>query len=312
MEWFEPMEPISRPDVINDAGWIHQVKWDGIRGLCYITGRNLSIFTKSGRERTKYYPELSVLPGLLNCTDAVIDGEMIVLDEDTKPSFYLSLSRERVKDERQIEAASKKYPVTYVAFDILSRQGKTLTSVPLAQRRLILKETLGPDGNIAITDDFKDGAALFDLMKKKGWEGIVSKRLSSFYLKGKNHNDWYKTKLSRKMLAIVCGVMFKQEHPNSLLLGIMREDGIKYIGRASIGLTQENLKMLGKAAVLQSGKKPFEINLSEFKNAKWLEHFITCWVSFLEWTNDGGLRHPRIIGFSGATPSEADGKEFIE
>jgi bifunctional non-homologous end joining protein LigD len=96
------------------------------------------------------------------------------------------------------------------------------------------------------------------------------------------------------------------------VLGIEREERIEYIGRASLGLTQEQLRLLGNNVSSRQGKNPFDIHMPKFKNVNWMESFITCWVSFLEWTNDGGLRHPKIIGFSGATPHEADGKEFIE
>lgn len=82
MEWFEPMDPILTNTVIQGNGWIHQVKWDGIRGLCYKEDNNIRLYTKSRRERSQWYPEVvGEIMGLISCSQVVLDGELIVPDE---------------------------------------------------------------------------------------------------------------------------------------------------------------------------------------------------------------------------------------
>lgn len=313
VDWIQPMEPISQPYVILSDDFIHQIKWDGIRGLSYIEKGSIRVFTKSGRERTGFYPELDEIPSLLKAKQAVLDGEIISLNDSGKPFFQLVQVRERVNDSSKVSYYAKKYPARYIVFDILMYDGKNLTHLPLKDRKAILSDVLRQSQNIAITDDFLNGEALFALMKEKSWEGIVSKRISSPYTGGKNHAHWYKTKMLKKLLAIVCGLSMKDNHPNSLILGIYQNQGFVYIGNASIGLTQEHFRLLKESIpLLETNKSTFNRNIPGLKTVIWLKPLLTCWVGFLEWTNDGSLRHPKILGFSSCKPEEANGMEFME
>lgn len=313
MDWMMPMSPILRNTIEEGSEWIHQVKWDGIRGLCYMENGRLRVFTKRGRERTGFYPELEVLSFSKKVSSLVLDGELVVLDSEGKPSFHLSLTRERLNSLQKTGLYASKYPAKYVLFDIIALNGQLLTSWPLTERSLLLKELIRPSANIALTDDFEDGHALFALMKEKGWEGIVSKRLMSFYSPGKNHTDWYKVKLVRKLLAAIAGITLKESFPNALILAVNRGDGWEYIGKAAVGLTHTHLALLKDVMnQLKSEKNPFGIQHPDFKNALWIEINLTCWAGFLEWTQDGALRHPKILGFSDQPPSQATGKEFVE
>lgn len=311
MEWIEPMEPTLRPDVPFGAEWIHQIKWDGVRGLCQVEDGAIRIFMKSGRERTDFYPELMEVPALLRARSAYLDGEIVVFDDTGRPSFGLAQARERIADPSRVSLYARKKPARYIVFDIIMLDGKDLTSHPLRQRYALLKERLSPGNNTVITDDFSDGDALLDLMREKNMEGIVSKRASSLYKGGKNHRDWFKIKLSKKLLAAVCGLSMKDGFPNSLILGINRDGKWLCIGKASLGLTQEHMRLLKERMPLfELPDSPFHPAPPGMKNAVWLNPVLTCWVSFLERANDGGLRHPKIVGFSSSSPDEADGTEL--
>ena len=322
MDWIPPMEPIITKTLISGPEWIHQIKWDGIRGMTYYESDSdngaLHIFTKKGRDRTLFYPELHHVKDLIRGKNAVLDGEMVVLGEDGRPTFQLSLIRERVGNPDRLAYYTRMYPVAYILFDILYLNDHPLTGLPLKQRREILRNTvMVPTGsNIAITDDFGDGRGLFDLMKEKNWEGIVSKKMDSPYLPAKNHKAWYKYKTLKKILTAVCGIQWKDNFPNSLALGIRREDQWVYVGKASLGLTQEDLENLKEFSdVRKVGECPFPDALRLYARDLsgtiiWLEPEITCWIRFLEWTGDGLLRHPRILGFTSLKAEEADGKEW--
>jgi len=299
-------------EIIQQEGWLHQIKWDGIRGLCYINNGELKIYTKKGNERTGFYPELKDLLSLFKGKQAILDGEIIGLDKEGKPSFYRSLIRERVRTESKISHYVRTYPAKYIMFDILYLDGEDLRAYPLRDRKELLVKNLNKSGNITITDDFEEGDSLFQLMKIKGWEGIVSKNTESPYISGKKHSAWYKTKISRKLLAVVGGIQWKNDYPNSLLLGIYHENKLYYIGKASVGLKQRDFLLLKDYSngALHS-LSPFADMLSQ-KNVTWLKPFLTCWVRFSEWTNNGHLRHPKIIGFHGQGLQEADGREYLE
>ncbi|MDP4094037.1 MAG: RNA ligase family protein [Bacillota bacterium] len=315
MEWIQPMEPILADHVKTGAEWIHEIKWDGIRGLTYIENGKIKVFTKRGNERTAFYPELFEILDLLDGRQAVLDGEIVIFDSDGNPSFYSSLVRERVRDAGKVKYYSKLYPVKYILFDIMNYNGKDLTAAPLLERKSILEGKVGKSGNIIRTDSFPEGTGLYELMKAKNWEGIVSKRKDSRYMPGKAHDLWFKTKLSRKMLAVVAGIQWKDNMPNSLLLGVYKDNSLVFVGKASLGLSQQHLCLLKEqASGLKVNAPAFEReSLSPGKgDYMWLKPALTCWVHFMEYTNEGQLRHPKILGFSTSDALEANGKEYVE
>ncbi len=315
MELFQPMEPILTSAIKSEEGWIHQVKWDGIRGISYFDQNSVRIFTKQGRERTGFYPEIRRSAGLLKADHAVLDGEMIVFDEYGRPSFNLALTREKIRTLSRLDYYLRKYPVYYLVFDLLYLNDQDIRHLPYSERSALLRDILRPDERIIATDDYEDGQHLFEIMKERGMEGIVSKRSASIYTGGKKHHDWLKKKINRKMLLVIGGVILKDGYPNSLLLGIYQEGALAYVGRAAVGLTRENVLDLKKHIAKYKSRalqevSPFE-NLSHEPGVIWLKPALTCWVQFLEWTASGGLRHPRIIGFSDFGPREALGKEYL-
>ena len=315
LEWIQPMEPILRPDIAEGEDWVHEIKWDGIRGLTYIRDGRLQVFTKHRNERTDFYPELSEVSGLLDGKQAVLDGEIVVFGEEERPSFYYALIRERVRDAGRVRRYSELYPAKYILFDIMEYNGRDLTATPLLERKRILENAVARSGNISRTDPFPDGRGLYELMKAKNWEGIVSKRKDSRYIAGKAHDSWYKTKLSRKMLTVLGGIQWKSGMPNSLLLGVYRDGALAFVGKASLGLNQEQLYLLKEqSAGLGRKECPFiRESLTGVKGEfTWLEPVLTCWAHFMELTADGHMRHPKILGFTSAGPSLANGKEYVE
>ncbi|OGO80965.1 MAG: hypothetical protein A2Y21_12135 [Clostridiales bacterium GWC2_40_7] len=314
-EWIQPMEPILASDIMSGPDWIHEIKWDGIRGLSYIENGHLRIYTKRGNERSAFYPEISEITGLVNAKNAILDGEIIIFDNAGNPSFYSSLVRERVRDTKKIRHYSQRYPAKYILFDILHLNGKNLTQLPLFERKKLLQSIVTKSNTITMTDPFSRGEDLYMLMKSKNWEGIVSKQTDSRYIAGKAHKSWFKTKLSRKMLTVIGGIQWKDNMPNSLLLGVYKEASLEFVAKASLGLNQEQLYILkDQAPGLSQEESPFtRESLAGIKGTfTWFTPLLTCWTHFMEYTNDGHLRHPKILGFSSAKPAEADGKEYVE
>lgn len=310
MELIKPMEPILSTEIIEDKDFIHQIKWDGIRGITYIDNDTHKVFTKNGNERTDYYPELNEINHLFNGRSGIIDGEIIVLDDNLRPTFNYILNRERVRNQAKIKYYANKYPIKYIAFDILFLDGKDLRSYPLEDRIEILHRTLNKSGIITITDSFTDGRKLYELMEEKNYEGIVSKNINSKYIAGKKHDMWYKTKIFKKMLTAIGGIQLGNGKIKSLLLGIYSEGNLIYIGNASIGLKESDYNLLKEyMSVISMDESPFA-NINKARNVIWIKPILTCWVSFLEWTNTNSLRHPKIIGFSSKKATEAIGEEY--
>ncbi len=305
------MEPVLTDTIMNGSDWVHQIKWDGIRGLCYVEQQHTRLFTRSGRERIDWYPELLAVESLLDCTEAVLDGELIVLDDSGKPSFYHVMARERVKRAERLKQYREKYPVQFMVFDILYRDGRDLRSLPLSERKAILDRTLRSEGPIQTVSDFPDGEALFAVMKEKGMEGIVSKHLSAAYIGGKKHREWFKTKVKKRLLCVVCGVKLKAGEIKSLILGIYQNEQLIPVGSVSSGLSfKDKALLIETLSQLGQDDSPFGGGLRE-KDVVWFQPVLTASVIYMEKEPQGGLRHPVLEGFSARKPQEADGQEEI-
>lgn len=320
MNWIEPMEPISCIGVKEGSEYIHEVKWDGIRGLVYLQNSELKIFTKKGNERTEFYPELNILHDEFKNENIILDGEIVVFNKNGFPSFYNSLIRETVRSKKNLEYYLSNYPIKYVVFDILQYKDKLFTKHPLFERKQLLARLLNSivdrNNTINLSEVYSDGNELFQKMKQNNMEGIVSKKINSFYIGGKKHDAWYKTKFVKKILCIIGGIQWKGENPNSLVLGIKVSENKKlnYVGKASLGLKESDLKLLKEyRKELSQDECPFET--SSISNIditgtelSWVHPSITCWINFLELSNDGHFRHPKINGFTVLPVEEANGR----
>ncbi|HEY8421150.1 MAG TPA: non-homologous end-joining DNA ligase [Thermoclostridium sp.] len=299
MDWFEPMEPILTDSIMKGEQWIHQVKWDGIRGLCYKDGNSVHIYTKSGRERSQWYPEVTGRIMQLNCRQAVFDGELIVLDDSGRPSFHDMMSRDRVKRQDRLKKYIEKYPVQYMVFDILYKDGEDLRKSPLSERRKILLETLKSDGPVQVVSDYTDGEALFLSMKEMDMEGIVSKKADSPYVGGKKHRMWFKTKIIKKLIAVVCGLKIKDNEVKSLVIAEYQNGSLVPIGSVSSGLSGKDRMILLKALPQLKQDTPLFKNTGE---VIWIKPVLNVIVSFIEREQNGSLRHPVLVGFTDESP----------
>ncbi len=285
------------PRVVTEPDFIHQIKWDGVRGVVLADGSGVRVFGKSGRESTAQYPELAEMTRQMNASHAVIDGEIVAF-ADGKPSFYHVLKRSRSYGG----VNASRWPVRYIAFDLLELNGHDLRRQPLAERTKLLRAHFTPSPLAALADDFTDGEALYALMKRENMEGVVSKRLDSEYMAGKAHRAWFKVKTVRKMLCAVTGLRMNGGQPASLELAVYRDGMLTPVGHAGSGLSDETRRLLLDYALKESSSAGSDV-------MRVLPR-LTCWVKFAEWTADGTMRHPVLLGFSDRPAEEATGEEI--
>ena len=117
--------------------WLYEIKWDGIRAICFIEDAQVQFYTRTGNRCTQQYPELSVLPHFVNATSAILDGEIAVLDDKGRPSFSLIQPRIHVADPNSIAHLSRNTPVNLFLFDVMYLDGYDLRAVPLLERKQI-------------------------------------------------------------------------------------------------------------------------------------------------------------------------------
>jgi bifunctional non-homologous end joining protein LigD len=188
---YKPMLAQNADAPFNSLDWIFEIKWDGIRAISYVNSE-LSIRSRNGKELKYNFPELEELKTLAK--SVVLDGEIVVM-KNGKADFQTVLERSRTGSSMDIEYEARKSPATYVIFDILERDGKTLTNRPLIERKKVLKECVA-EGKQVLLSVFieKEGQAYYEAAVAKGVEGIMAKKKDSLYEPGARSSNWLKIK----------------------------------------------------------------------------------------------------------------------
>ncbi len=193
-------------------GWSFEFKWDGVRALAVITPTAVHLYARSGAEITTAYPEHLGLREALagdGITDAVLDGEIVVLDEDGRPSFAELAERMHVREPGRARALAATLPTSFMVFDILAANGTDIRGVPYVERRELLESLagrLGEKGRCIVPPRFGDGPATVAAARELRLEGVVAKRLQSVYRPGVRSPDWVKLKQDRTGDYVVGGV----------------------------------------------------------------------------------------------------------
>ena len=284
----DPMLATPSEELPRDGdAWAYEMKWDGYRAIVEVADGELRIVSRRGNDVTARYPELAGLPDALGGLDAVLDGELVVLDEGGRPSFQAI---------QQHDA-----PAVLLVFDVLALDDRDTTALPWSDRRALL-DRLGLHGDHwqitpAVVGD-PDGvwAAAVDL----GMEGVVAKRVDSPYRAGKRTGEWRKVRFALRQEFVVGGWQPGEGRLSasigSLLVGYHEAPGgpLRYAGRAGSGLTDvRRADLLGR--LVRRGTSPFA-NAPPGRDLVWVEPTLVAEVKFTEWTSDGVLRQPVFLG----------------
>ncbi len=304
MSYFEqsirPMEPRLSTSLPVGKQYRYQVKWDGMRMLAFGRKGKVRLQGKSLLDKTTKYPELSVLPQLLNGEDFILDGELIALLEGS-PSFFSLMRREHQADYNTI---SQSVPVFYMIFDCLFLDGTWLDKYPWEKRQEILTGILQEDRTVHICASFADGENLLDAVKKQKLEGVVAKNRESPYVEGpRKHPHWQKTKVEQHIEAWVGGISMRNGKVASLILGMEEKDEqesgevkLRHIGNVSSGLTEQDLSGWQKWGRRHEVSHPPFLKANPVPGRKivWVEPQRKINVTFNEWTPELKLRAPRV------------------
>jgi len=201
-------------------GWVYEIKWDGVRAICFIESGKLRMISRNGNAIDKQYPELSILPHQVRARQAIIDGEIAALDAHGRPSFELLQRRINVADASAIARLARSHPVVFFAFDLLYLDGRDLRAVPLIERKKLLQEVLKPNDVIRYSDHFNTNASdLLAAARQQGLEGIICKRAQSRY-ESRRSSDWVKWKVVDSADFVICGYTEGERHGlGALVLG---------------------------------------------------------------------------------------------
>ena len=281
--------------------WIYEVKWDGVRALCFIEENELRIFSRSGKRCDQQYPELSVLPRHVKASQAILDGEIAVLDDKGRSSFSLIQPRISVTDANAVAHLARSAPANLFLFDVLYLDGYDLRGVPLAERKRLLSEVVASSDRVQVSDFFTvDGDAMLEAARANGLEGIVAKARGSKY-EGRRSRDWVKVKVITTGEFVIGGFTHgERDYFSSLVLGLYDGEKLTHAGQVGTGFNEKSLKeIFGKIEPLISKKSPFSGTVKALRDVTWIKPELVAEIKYLEFTPDGLLRAPVFVALRG-------------
>jgi bifunctional non-homologous end joining protein LigD len=285
----QPMLATLTDGPFDDPGWIFEDKYDGFRMVAKIESGKVTLYSRNGQVISRTYIEVaSALEGVRG--DAVIDGELVALDDNGVSHFQLLQN-----------ALRRKAKLLYCAFDLMFQDGEDLRPLPLIERKKRLKAVLPKHRLVAFSRHRKTfGTKFFEEAGRKGLEGIMAKRESSKYLSGARTDDWLKIKTSKRQEVVIAGFTApKKTRPffGALVLAVREGDGWRYIGHVGTGFSHAALEELhGKLIKLKTAKSPFARTVKDEAVTTWVKPLLVAEVKFTEWTSSGEMRHPVYLG----------------
>ena len=315
---YSPMLAVAGSEAdLGDDDWAFEMKWDGMRALAYVSPseQGVRLVTRNGHDVTVSYPDLTtdLLAALATETDAaVLDGEIVAVDQHGRPDFGLLQTRMKLTEPREVAAAAKKAPVQFMLFDLLELNGHPLTGLPYAKRRSRLEAAVTATGTAQLPPRF-DGnfTEAFQTSRQLGLEGVMAKRSDGRYSVGRRSRDWVKIKHFRTQEVVVGGWRPGKGHRSgtigSLLLGVPTDGALRYVGRVGTGFADRDLASIHSSLKrLVRKTTPFsDIPQADAACAVWVRPSQVAEVEFAEWTATGRLRQPSWRGWRpDKTPGE--------
>ena len=304
---YEPMMAVLTAQPFDDDEWLFEVKWDGHRCLANL-GQATRLTSRTRRDMTAQFPELIDMHRQLAARNAVVDGEIVALDREGRPSF------ERMQDRfhrtpEELARNKGRVPVQFLAFDLLWLDGRPLLELPLRERRARLEEVLVETGDIRLSQVVGGaGTTFFEQVKALKLEGIVAKRAASPYRPGTRSHDWRKIKALCLQDCVIVGWTpgkgGRAATLGSLLLAVYDDGRLRYAGNVGTGFTHAFLAdLLERLQELQVPKPMFEgfEGTLRPRGARFVRPELVCEVEYLKWTDDNKLR---ASSFKGLRPDK--------
>ncbi len=307
MKPITPFEPLRAASVPEGKQWIYQIKWDGVRILSYCDGTSIKLYNRKKNERTYQFPELTA-PTYCSAQSFILDGEVIALAADGKPSFHEVMRRDGIRRLDRVPSAQKDVPITYMIFDIVYLNGEWMNNRSLQERQQLLREIVVPSPTVQLVATHPEGNTLFDVIRKQSMEGIICKDLNSTYAIDGKDGRWVKVKNYGDVIAVIGGFTLNGGIVNALLAGLYQNGNLYFIGKVGTGkLSAADWRELTVALKkIEVTVSPFVSKHPDMRGAHWARPLLTAKIQFTEWRIHEGrtMRQPSIQAFVDASPDE--------
>jgi bifunctional non-homologous end joining protein LigD len=285
MPHYKPMLATKITEPFNNPEWIYEVKWDGFRIISHVKKGKVKLFSRSLLDYTHKYPELSMALSQLkdNC---IIDGELTALNKDGLPDFDA------------LQAYNGSGSIAYYVFDLLWLNNYDLTSLPLTERKELLRKIIPPGSIIRFSDHFQYGTELFEQAKEIGLEGIVAKKKDSIYYPGIRSKEWLKLPTAIHREFVIGGWTESDKNPyfRSLIFGEFEKDKFMYVGHAGGGFKNADMPVIAKKLKdLEIKKNPFANEVITDHPVHFVKPKLVAEIKFATYTKAKRIRKPAIF-----------------
>jgi bifunctional non-homologous end joining protein LigD len=314
--FLEPMRA-KLTQSIPPGEWLYEIKFDGFRAQALRGGSETRLVSRNEKEFGGKFPEVMDSLSRLDVQDAIIDGEIVALDDKGRSSFQLL---------QAFDLGQMGPPIFFYAFDLLRFNGKDLRDLPIEERKAKLESLLEESpGTIRYSATLgTDGKKLLDQARRFGLEGLIGKRAGSHYETGRRTGSWIKLKLLQQQEFVIGGYTQpagSRQYFGAILVGVYEGDQLKFSGKVGTGFDEKILRsLIGKFKKAPREDCPFVdlpekragrygqgVTASEMKLCHWIEPTIVCEIKFAEWTRDHRLRQPVYLGLR----EDKDAKEVV-
>jgi bifunctional non-homologous end joining protein LigD len=291
----EPQKATLVDSVPSGSAWLHEMKYDGYRCLLGIAGGRARIYTRTGLDWSDKFPEIAEAAGAIRCESALLDGEIVALDDKGKTGF--SALQQAISEGGR--------GLSLFLFDALEIDGEKLEKLPNLERKQRLAALVGegrPPFILYADHIIGKGEQLFKAMCDAGQEGIISKKADAPYRHARTKN-WLKVKCTRRQEFVIIGWSESDKKGRgfrALLLGVHEEGSLRYAGKVGTGFSmavQNDLR--ARLDALATGKAPAAVPRAEARGAHWVRAELVAEIAFAEFTADNVVRHASFLGLRG-------------
>jgi bifunctional non-homologous end joining protein LigD len=289
VDFIRPMLAKEAVAPFTDEGWIYEIKWDGYRAIAEVSNKQVSLYSRNGNTFNASYPAVVDALNALEI-NAVLDGEIVALNESGEPSFQLLQHYDR----------SAPGPLIYYVFDVLEINGTNTTDLSLLERKKLLKNLLPLSDTVIYSDHVEHhGEAFFEVAKARGLEGIIAKKADSLYYPGQRTGDWLKIKNHQTQDAIIAGFTApggSRKLFGALVLAVREGNQLKYVGHTGTGFNEQSLRELYDLMMpLVQPESPFKEKIKTNMPVTWVKPVLVAEIKYTEMTRDGSMRHPVFL-----------------
>jgi bifunctional non-homologous end joining protein LigD len=279
--------------------WRYEPKLDGYRVIAFLEGTRVRLQSRRGLDLTPFFPEIASELAAQPGGKMILDGEIVALDRNGRPSFNALQNRAQLKGAAEIAAAQRDTPVVLVCFDLLHFAGLNLRTAPYVDRHRYLSQCLMPSAHLQLVHASPQAEELYAAAIEQGFEGIVAKRLDSPYQAGERSRAWLKLKQAKSAEFLIGGYTRgngARAPLGALLLGYRDGKALRYAGHVGSGLDEKIIGVLLKrSAKLRRKESPFSERPALHRPTTWLKPELVAEVTFSEWTPAGALRAPVFV-----------------